>query len=86
MDPRAGFIASAVEAGFTEKQAEWMWTAIPFHPLVEEWKRDDVGRDLNDKLAHAANEKYMNGIKRFAEVTGRNPSILESHMSPLCRL
>jgi hypothetical protein len=39
MDPRAGFVASAVAAGFTEAQAEFLWTAIPFHPLNEEWKR-----------------------------------------------
>lgn len=38
MDPRASFIAGAVAAGFSEKQAEFLWTGIPFHPLVEGWK------------------------------------------------
>ena len=43
VDPRASFIAGAVAAGFSEAQAEFLWTGIPFHPLVSEWKRDGFG-------------------------------------------
>lgn len=45
--PRASFIAGSVASGFTEKQAEWLWTAIPFHPLVEEWKDSQ-----HEKIVH----------------------------------
>lgn len=53
MDARASFIAGATAAGFTEPQAGFLWTAIPFHPLVGEWKRER-GRDvLNETLRDA---------------------------------
>ena len=44
------WIASAVGAGFTPAQAEWLWTAIPFHPLVEEWKTNRHRDVLNEFL------------------------------------
>lgn len=50
---KENFIAGAVAAGFTEQQAAFLWTAIPFHPLTEEWKRlhrfaEGARRGLND--------------------------------------
>ena len=35
--PYLDFIAGAIEAGFTEKQAEFLWRNRP-HPPLSEWK------------------------------------------------
>ena len=59
------WIASAVGAGFTAAQAEWLWTAIPCHPLVEEWKQ---GSDM----LPAAGTLPMT-VDRFHELTACRP-------------
>lgn len=51
---KSDWIAGAVRAGFSPEQAEYLWMAIPFHPLVEEWKhtrRDMLNETLCDSGA-----------------------------------
>lgn len=59
--PRASFIAGAVKCGFTEVQASWLWTAIPFHPLVEEWKDARSREVVTEYYAQSRCGVYLGG-------------------------